>query len=87
MRLWYLLHRQPVMACQSLGCLHTKEWRYIKGDGNLEGKRISNASLYYMQYGANPIKIDCLFDLILYAPSTIFQLCRDGSSWVEPVLS
>ena len=29
----------------------------------------------------------CLFDLILYVPSTIFQLCRDGSFWVEPVLS
>ena len=29
----------------------------------------------------------CLFDLILYVPSTIFQICRDGSSWVEPVLS
>ena len=28
----------------------------------------------------------CLFDLILYVPSTIFQLCKDGSSWVEPVL-
>ena len=28
-----------------------------------------------------------LFDLILYIPSTIFQLNRDGSSWVEPVLS
>ena len=28
-----------------------------------------------------------MFDLILYAPSTIFQLNRDGSSWVEPVLS
>ena len=28
-----------------------------------------------------------LFDLIQYVPSTIFQLCRDGSSWVEPVLS
>ena len=28
-----------------------------------------------------------LFDLILYFPSTIFQLYRDGSSWVEPVLS
>ena len=28
-----------------------------------------------------------LFDMILYVPSTIFQLCRDGSSWVEPVLS
>ena len=29
----------------------------------------------------------CLFDLILYVSSTIFQLNRDGSSWVEPVLS
>ena len=28
-----------------------------------------------------------LFDLILNVPSTIFQLNRDGSSWVEPVLS
>ena len=27
-----------------------------------------------------------LFDLILYVPSTIFQLYRDGSSCVEPVL-
>ena len=27
------------------------------------------------------------FDLILYVLSTIFQLNRDGSSWVEPVLS
>ena len=25
----------------------------------------------------------CLFHLILYVPSTIFQLNRDGSSWVE----
>ena len=29
----------------------------------------------------------CLFDLILYIPSTIFQKYRDGSTWVEPVLS
>ena len=28
-----------------------------------------------------------LFDLILNFPPTIFQLYRDGSSWVEPVLS
>ena len=28
----------------------------------------------------------CLFDLILYVPSTIFQLNRDGSSCIEPVL-
>ena len=33
------------------------------------------------------IHILILFDLILYVPSTIFQLNRDGSSWVEPVLS
>ena len=32
-------------------------------------------------------QIVCLFDLIIYVPSTIFQLNRDGSSWVEPVLS
>ena len=31
-------------------------------------------------------KLVC-FDLILYVPSTIFQSYRDGSSWVEPVLS
>ena len=29
----------------------------------------------------------CLFDLILYVTSTIFQLNRDGSFWVVPVLS
>ena len=28
-----------------------------------------------------------LIDLILDVPSTIFQLNRDDSSWVEPVLS
>ena len=28
-----------------------------------------------------------LFDMILYVPSTIFQLNRDGSSGVELVLS
>ena len=33
------------------------------------------------------ISLFVLFDLSLYVPSTIFQLNRDGSSWVEPVLS
>ena len=32
-------------------------------------------------------KVTSLFDLILYVPSTIFQLYRDGFSWVEPVQS
>ena len=27
-----------------------------------------------------------MFDLILYVPSTIFQLYRDGSFWVEPAM-
>ena len=31
--------------------------------------------------------VDSLFDLILYVLSTIFQLYKDGPSWVEPVLS
>ena len=33
------------------------------------------------------IGLFCLFDLVLYVPSTIFQLNRDGSFWAEPVLS
>ena len=33
------------------------------------------------------LPISFLFDLILYVPSTIFQLNRDGSSWIEPVVS
>ena len=37
--------------------------------------------------GKRAITLICLFDLILYVPSTIFQLNRDESSWVEPVLS
>ena len=32
-------------------------------------------------------KVNFSFELILYVPSTIYQLCWDGSSWVEPVLS
>ena len=33
------------------------------------------------------ISFVCLFDLILYVPSTILQVNRDGSSWDEPVVS
>ena len=35
----------------------------------------------------NAVLLFCLFDLILYVPSAIFQLNRDGSYWFEPVLS
>ena len=39
------------------------------------------------QSTGSALKTIVLSDLILYIPSTIFQLCRDGPSWVEPVLS
>ena len=38
-------------------------------------RKISSAKL-----SVNPRANSCLFDLILYVPSTIFQLNRDGSS-------
>ena len=40
-----------------------------------------------LQHSIASCKHVCLFDLILYVPSTIFQLHRDGCSWVKPVLS
>ena len=56
-----------------------------------------NLAIEYTAFMGNLVKVMkpsldnegeiCLFDLVLYVPSTIFQLYRDGSSWVEPVLS
>ena len=48
----------------------------------MEVKRLKCAML-----GAFTVPLKVLFDLILYGPSTIFQLNRDRSSLVEPVLS
>ena len=39
------------------------------------------------RYSVTRTTVLVLFDLVLYVPSTIFQLYWDGSSWVEPVLS
>ena len=44
-------------------------------------KSADNKKAWKISQGAN------LLDMIFYVPSTILQLCRDGSSWVEPVLS
>ena len=49
--------------------------------------KISEFSLLEIGSGAACVCLFVLFDLILYVPPTIFQLYRDGSSWVEPVLS
>ena len=42
---------------------------------------------YYISKGTKGVIILFLFDLILYVPSKLFHLNRDGSTWVEPVLS
>ena len=47
---------------------------------------------HYESYGreanrTDPLTPSLFVDLILYVPSTILQLCRGRSSWVEPVLS
>ena len=44
---------------------------------------------FNVSYNTIAYKTDlfCLFDLILYIPINIFQLCPDGVSCVEPVLS
>ena len=49
-------------------------------------KIIKNCEVILINILYNDVFV-CLFDLILYVPSTIFQLNRDESSWVEPVLS
>ena len=48
---------------------------------------ISLISLSILFVGPQGMEASVLFDLILYVPSTIFQLYRGESSWVEPVLS
>ena len=59
---------------------------------NLHGRQeVANAKsrwhyMYHVMLGNSRRKY-FLFDLIVYVPSTIFQLHRDGSSMVEPVLS
>ena len=76
-------------------CFH-KKYRTMDGScNNLQNPSwgASNSPLKRLlppQYenGFNsPVGKFCLFDLILYVPSAIFQLNRDESSWVEPVLS
>ena len=54
-------------------------------------KSDSNFSLgvifWILQFPISTSPLMNMFDLILYVPSTIFQLNRDRSSWVKAVLS
>ena len=54
---------------------------------SLHGNQAALQAIYVLAAVLCPHLFVCLFDLILYVPSTIFQLYRDVSSWVEPVLS
>ena len=48
-----------------------------------------NVWVQWNRYTTSSLQVCCfvLFDLFHYVPTTIFQLNRDWSSWVEPVLS
>ena len=65
-------------------CIHvnTERSEIIYTIGNLQ-----NRGLMKLEYLKSFSAFSILFDLILYIPSTIFQLLRDGSSWFEQVLS
>ena len=51
------------------------------------GQLSQNLSSVAVVIGVIMVLFVCLFDLIFYVPSTIFQLNRDGYSSIEPVLS
>ena len=58
----------------------------VTGDYTLECHRNIEDWLVYVLFAKSRIYSNTnnyfLFDLILYVPSIMFQLCRDGSSWV-----
>ena len=66
--------RKPIVTCD-----------LPRGVGGSEPRHPPLDPLMHFKYAS--LCLFVLFDLILYIPSTIFQLNRDGSSWVEPVLS
>ena len=68
-------------------CLQLPPSLLVINDLILELPRGVKAAIYVNNTDVPGLRGDFLFDLILYVPSTIFQLNRDGSSWVEPVLS
>ena len=80
-----------VFLNQNICCGYSKE--PSQGDGSFEHPKHMFKPMdkkFYANFFCltDPtIVFVCLFDLIIYVPSTIFQLNWDRSSWVEPVLS
>ena len=70
--------------------VETLQWGFGEQGGNalISGERgIKRQNWCKLENSDTIGNMVWLVDLILYVPSTIFQLYRDGSSWVEPVLS
>ena len=72
---WYKFINYIIYKYQNLMC----RLKYMMG-----WYKINYLHVYMMEWF---IFCFCLFDLTLYVPSTIFQLNRGGSSWIEPVLT
>ena len=66
---------------------HYEIWLKIISDKSLLNIGTNGYDIAFESGLCSRCLIDWLIDLILYVPSTIFQLYRDGSSLVEPVLS
>ena len=79
---------------QSQGTEETLIWKGLYNESSLEEfpsirrVRCFIINMYSLYRGSYMSALFvCLFvRLILYIPSILFQLCRDWSSWVEPVL-
>ena len=77
----YVFDNFLTVACKNLSPQWPQTnfiWYIFPVDGDLRVK-LTSAILFSYTF--------LFVCLVLYVQSTIFQLCRDGSSWVEPVLS
>ena len=69
---------------QDLRCLYTCEIFLSHTPVSAIGKDIKRTAACWPH--VDPC-FDCLLDFILYIPLKIFQLKKEGSPWVKPVLS
>ena len=79
----------PWICIFNMACLQTLQCHLLVSSYWFQSKFFRDTSLVNLlkEDSAYESTLFVLFDLILYVPSTICQLNRDGSSWVEPVLS
>ena len=66
-------------------CVASMSGVVLGGVIEVVGSNLAGGKIFTTSIGS--VLFVCLFDLILYVPSTIFHLNRDRSSWVGPVIS